>query len=133
MPASPEVLYVYGRGVGQGAAGASLNVGHAQRYPLTAGLPVSLRFYTWDALNAAQQAAMGNVQWWIDRYARTRTWILAKDARGVEFCLGHVRQFHGTDSTAVPADDLNGGIAGTDVQGAALRAAGEWCRSVVPP
>ena len=70
---------------------------------------------------------MGNVQWWIDMYARTRTWILAKDARGVEFCLGHVRQFHGTDATAVPADDPNGGLAGTDVQGVALRAAGGWC------
>lgn len=74
---------------------------------------------------------MGNVQWWIDMYARTRTWILAKDARGVEFCLGHVRQFHGTDATAVPADDPNGGLAGTDVQGVALRAAGVWCRSFI--
>ena len=47
---------------------------------------------------------MGNVQWWINLYARTRTWIVAEDEDGVEFCLGHVRQFHGTDSTAVPAD-----------------------------
>ena len=72
---------------------------------------------------------MGNVQWWINLYARTRTWIVAEDEDGVEFCLGHVRQFHGTDSTAVPADDANGGLAGTDGQGAALRAAGEWSRS----
>jgi len=45
--------------------------------------------------------------------------------------LGHVRQFHGTDSTAVPADDPNGGLAGTDVQGLALLAAGVP-RGVVP-